>query len=143
MKATLASLSCIFLATAAMAQRIAIGYPADGTAVIAGSNILLEVDRPNSLSASAEVAIVVGIQSCNNGPCNPPDLLGSILYNGPFHPQFQPGVFTKPPHQNYTVTIPQTIAQGPALLSVYHVALIGASQSIPFTETQTITLNVL
>ncbi len=59
-------------------------------------------------------------------PCFPPaDDLGTILFNGPFNPQFEnlPPLFVQ--HENYTVTVPASLPTGPAQLSVFHVALVG------------------
>ena len=61
-------------------------------------------------------------------PCFPPaDALGTILFNGPFNPQFEnlPPLFVQ--HENYTVTVPASLPTGPAQLSVFHVALVGVS----------------
>ncbi|KAF8075233.1 hypothetical protein FPV67DRAFT_1446175 [Lyophyllum atratum] len=139
---TLAALST-FLA-AASAQSIAIGFPADGVSVQAGSKVVVEIDRPNSLSGSTEVAIVIGLQSCATSPCRPvTDGMGTVLYNGGYKPQYQqnaPG--HKPPHQNFTVLIPSNTAKGKAQLGVTHVSLIGAGLA-PFLETRNITLNVV
>ena len=76
---------------------------------------------------SIEVALVIAVNPCG-GPChNPPgDALGTILFNGPWNPQFQ----TSPPFgplQNFTLTLPSTLPAGPAQLAVFHVALIGVS----------------
>ncbi|KAJ7023070.1 hypothetical protein C8F04DRAFT_970561 [Mycena alexandri] len=116
------------LATTAFAQSAAIGAPADGSSVQAGSNITVEVDRPDTLTGSTEVAVVIGFLSCNGRPACPAasEVLGSILYNGPFNPQFVTGV-SRPPHQNFTVTIPSTFPSGPAQLAVSHFSLVGVS----------------
>ncbi|KAF4617367.1 hypothetical protein D9613_006158 [Agrocybe pediades] len=131
------------LSISALSQTIAIGAPADLSSVHAGSNLNVEVDRPNSLSGSTEVAIVIAINSCHNTTCVPPDaILGSILYNGPYKPALQNAAPFKPPHQNFTVKIPESLQKGRAQLAVYHVALIGAGPA-PFTETRNVTLNIL
>ncbi|KAJ6629323.1 hypothetical protein B0H10DRAFT_1776580 [Mycena sp. CBHHK59/15] len=131
-------------ATTAFAQRVAIGAPADGASVTAGSNITVEVDRPDTLSSSVEVAIVIGFNSCASRPCLPPsETIGTLLYNGPYDPEFHTNVsFSKPPHQNFTVTIPASAPNGEAQLSVTHFSLIGASLG-PFLEILNITLNVV
>ncbi|KAJ6551772.1 hypothetical protein B0H19DRAFT_882498, partial [Mycena capillaripes] len=132
------------LATSAFAQSAVIGAPADGTTVQAGSNITVEVDRPDTLTGSTEVAVVIGIFPCGstNSVCpGPSEVLGTILYNGPFNPQFQNDSRSKPPHQNFTVTIPDFIPTGKAQLGVAHFTLIGAGQ-FPFLETLNVTLNV-
>ncbi|KAJ7080584.1 hypothetical protein B0H15DRAFT_953455 [Mycena belliarum] len=133
------------LATTAFAQRIAIGAPLDGASVTAGSSITVEVDRPDTLTGSREVAIVIGFLSCSSFPasCPPPsEIIGSILYNGPYDPEFHTNVsFSKPPHQNFTVTVPPAARKGVAQLSVTHFSLVGAGP-FPFLETVNITVNV-
>ncbi|GLB41551.1 hypothetical protein LshimejAT787_1001510 [Lyophyllum shimeji] len=125
------------------AQSINIGYPQDGATVQAGSNLTVEIDRPNTLSGSTEIAVVIGVQSCASSPCHSPaDGLGNILYNGGYKPQYNQPPDSKPPHQNFTVTIPSTLAKGKALLGVAHMTLIGAGAA-PILETRNITLNVV
>ncbi|KAJ7588191.1 hypothetical protein C8J56DRAFT_785829 [Mycena floridula] len=108
------------------AQSVFIGFPSDGSTITAGTNMTVEVDRPDTLSGSEEVAIVIGFTSCSPN-CAAPDLiLGNILYNGPYAPKFQttaPG--SKPPHQNFTVTIPAAAQAGKAQLNLAHFFLLG------------------
>ncbi|TFK49566.1 hypothetical protein OE88DRAFT_1662087 [Heliocybe sulcata] len=132
------------LAASAMAQSIDIGAPANGSLVSSGTNIVVEVDRPDTLTGSQEVAIVIAIRSCFGGVCaNPADVLGSILYTGSFNPAFtsEPGTGSKPPHQNISVAIPSTLQSGPATLSVTHLSLVGAGP-FPLFEIKNVTLNV-
>ncbi|KAF5379412.1 hypothetical protein D9615_006538 [Tricholomella constricta] len=137
-------ISLTTLLAAVSAQRVSIGYPQDGASVKSGDSITVEVDRPNTLSGSTEVAIVIGLQSCPTIPCHSvEDGMGFILYNGGYNPQYHqnaPGF--KPPHQNFTVSIPSTAQKGKAQLGVTHVSLIGAGAS-PFLETLNVTLNVV
>ncbi|KAF8810215.1 hypothetical protein BYT27DRAFT_7135034 [Phlegmacium glaucopus] len=144
MKFTLVAALLAALTTTCYAQNINIGFPANGTSVTPGSTLVVEVDRPDSLTGSTEVAIVIAIESCGSKPCLAPGLvLGSILYNGPYNPQFQPTAPpSKPPHQNFTVTIPPALALAPAQLSVFHVSLVGAGPE-PLSETKAIVLNVV
>ncbi|KAF8878441.1 hypothetical protein BD779DRAFT_1474796 [Infundibulicybe gibba] len=130
-------------ATLVAAQNVAIGFPADGAAVTAGTNVTVEIDRPNSLSGSTEVAVVIGLQSCPTTDCaSPSSILGTILYNGPYSPAFQPGApGFKPPHQNFTVLIPSTAQKGRARLGVAHMSLIGAGLA-PFMETLNVSLTI-
>ncbi|KAF7304336.1 hypothetical protein HMN09_00835400 [Mycena chlorophos] len=127
------------------AQSIDIGAPADGSTVTAGSNVVVEVDRPDSLTGSTEVAIVIGLATCQSaGNCPAPlDFLGTILYNGPYSPEFQNNGSgpNKPPYQNFTVTIPAG-ASGPSQLNVLHLALVGASEGA-FLEAKNISLTVV
>ncbi|KAF9072346.1 hypothetical protein BDP27DRAFT_1382179 [Rhodocollybia butyracea] len=123
------------LTSASVAQNVAVGSPADGTSVPAGSNMTVRIDRPDSLSASEEVAVVMGLWSCGANPCpGPANVMGTILYNGPFNPQFSTPQNALPPHQNFTVAIPASFPKGPAQLGVAHVALIGAGLA-PFMQT--------
>ncbi|KAH9480686.1 hypothetical protein JR316_0007286 [Psilocybe cubensis] len=138
-------LSTIALCTvSAYAQGAVLSYPRDGDKFHAGSKFTVEVDRPNSLSGSTEVGVVIAVNSCNNGPCAPPTaILGQILYNGPFNPQYQASaVGYQTPGQNFSVTLPSDISKGPASLNVFHVALIGAGRAIPLTQTLNTTIIV-
>ncbi|KAG1809729.1 hypothetical protein EV424DRAFT_1349927 [Suillus variegatus] len=100
-------LSLALFVASAFAQGAVIGYPPQGLSVSPGSNLVVQVERPDTLTGSVEVAVVIGIQSCPGTPCiNPADYMGQILYN---------------------VQIPSSIASGTALLGVVHVTLVGAS----------------
>ncbi|KAG6809480.1 hypothetical protein H0H92_016087 [Tricholoma furcatifolium] len=127
MKFSLTSLIVALSAVSTVyAQGALIGYPPSGTTVSAGSNITVEIDRPNSLSSSTEVAVVIGLISCPTSPCRPvTDGVGTVLYNGPYHPALPPAGSGKPPHQNFTVTVPSDFPTGTAQLGVVHVTLIG------------------
>ncbi|KDQ54518.1 hypothetical protein JAAARDRAFT_38192 [Jaapia argillacea MUCL 33604] len=130
------------LALSALAQSISIGAPAQGSTVCAGCNIKVEVDRPNSLTGSEEVAIIIAMRSCNSGGCiSPEDALGNVLYTGPYNPQYSTTPDGKPPHQNFTVEVPTSFITGPATLSVTHFSLIGAGPE-PFLEFKNVTVHV-
>ncbi|EGN95797.1 hypothetical protein SERLA73DRAFT_142740 [Serpula lacrymans var. lacrymans S7.3] len=110
---------------AALAQGILFGSPAEGASVAAGSDLIVQLEKPNSLSSSVEVAVVIGIESCSNQPCPAPtDMMGQLLYNGPYNPvAHEPQL---PHYQNISVTIPASLAKGTAQLNILHVNLIGA-----------------
>ncbi|KAH0826866.1 hypothetical protein J3R83DRAFT_4404 [Lanmaoa asiatica] len=128
------SLFTLFLfATAVFAQGAVIGLPMAQQTVSAGDNLVVQVQRPNTLTGSEEVAVAIGLQSCPNRPCTPPSsFMGSILYNGPFDPVYHEPYL--PPYQNFTVQVPSSVATGTALIGVAHVTLIGAGL-YPFLET--------
>ncbi|KAJ7790372.1 hypothetical protein B0H13DRAFT_1615683 [Mycena leptocephala] len=131
-----------FLVVYAFAQGIRIGAPANGTTVRAGSKIIIEVDRPDTLTPSIEIAIVIGFLSCGAYPCpSPLDRIGTILYNGGYRPEWHNIPF-KPPHQNFTVTIPKATLPGKAELSVIHFTLVGAGPW-PLLESRNVTLVVV
>ncbi|KAJ8515600.1 hypothetical protein ONZ45_g7019 [Pleurotus djamor] len=136
-------LGSLFVGTA-LAQSALIGYPLPGDTISAGSNITIEVDRPNSLTGSTEVGISLSLQSCppERGCIASTDLLGPTLYAGSFHPDFSVSAPGKPPHQNFTVTIPSSFVKGTALLSLCHFSLVGAGP-FPLFETRNVTLNVV
>lgn len=82
----------------------------------------------NSFSNLKEVAIIIGLNSCNTTVCPPCDLLGSILYNGGYNPLLDmnpPG--RKPPYQNFSLSIAPSFKKGRAQLNIFHVALNGVS----------------
>ncbi|KAJ7598972.1 hypothetical protein C8J56DRAFT_769687 [Mycena floridula] len=125
------------------AQSVNIGFPADGAQVKAGQSLVVEVDRPDTISSSQEVAIVIGFSSCSSRCLPPLSSMGTVLYNGPYAPIFQPNqTVAKPPHQNFTVTIPTSATVGKAQLNLAHFLLLGASLG-PFLETRNISLNVV
>ncbi|KAF8218119.1 hypothetical protein K438DRAFT_1796335 [Mycena galopus ATCC 62051] len=137
-------LSLSALLTTAFAQSAYIGAPANGSTVHRGSNITVEIDRPDTLTGSTEIAIVIGLLFCGgtHSTCLPPSsTLGTILYSGGYDPEFYTGV-AKPPHQNFTVEIPSTAQVGKSQLGLAHFSLVGASEW-PVLETRNITLNVV
>ncbi|KAI0061527.1 hypothetical protein BV25DRAFT_1838998 [Artomyces pyxidatus] len=131
------------LAAAVSAQSITIGSPAVGTSITPGTNITVQVNRPNSLTGSQEVAIVISLAACA-GPCpDPADRLGSTLYAGSFNPQYpaNPRPWDQP-QQNFTVAVPAYLPAGPAQLSVVHLSLVAAGP-FPLFEIKNTTLNVV
>ncbi|KAI1794788.1 hypothetical protein LXA43DRAFT_86615 [Ganoderma leucocontextum] len=134
------------LAASAVAQRIQIGAPKNLAQVKPGSKITVEVDRPNSLTGSTEVAIAIGLWPCG-GPkgtskCASTDVsqvLGNVVYTGSFKPEYDSKAPTKPPHQNFEITVPSTFSSGQVSLGIAHLSLVGAGAS-PFYEFTNITL---
>ncbi|KAI8978859.1 hypothetical protein BD414DRAFT_516807 [Trametes punicea] len=150
MNAILYVLTFAYLALAALGQRIAIAAPAEWSTIQPGQNITVEVDRPMTLTGSQEVAIAIGIWPCAgsgsdaNRTCAEMDVtqvLGDVLYAGPYNPQLQQGQEEKPPYQNFTVTVPSTFTDGQVSLGVAHFSLVGAGP-MPFMEVANITLIV-
>ncbi|KAJ7748005.1 hypothetical protein B0H14DRAFT_2984388 [Mycena olivaceomarginata] len=122
------------LATTAFAQTISIQAPADGTTVQAGSSITVGVIQHIFIENLEEVALAIGLGAPNLAPA----IGGNILYNGPFNPQQQNGVFL----QDFTVTIPETASTGLMSLNVAHFTLRG-SINTPSIETVNVTLHVV
>ncbi|EPQ52422.1 hypothetical protein GLOTRDRAFT_140188 [Gloeophyllum trabeum ATCC 11539] len=121
-------------------QSVAIGYPPAGTTVAPGSNFTVQVDKPNSLTGSTDVSLIIALHACTTNASgalactSPAEEMGTILYSGPYAPQYTnaSGTGEKPPHQNFSVAVPATGFDGVALLSVGHVALVGAGNSPMF-----------
>ncbi|KAH7929598.1 hypothetical protein BV22DRAFT_1029212 [Leucogyrophana mollusca] len=134
-------LSLSLFAATALAQSAAIGYPPQGLSVSPGSSLTVQVERPNTLTGSEEVAVVIGLQSCTARPAciDPAELMGDILYNGPFAPVYHEP--QNPPYQNFTVQIPSSFQNGTALIGVAHVTLIGAGL-YPYLETLNRTITI-
>ncbi|GLB41549.1 hypothetical protein LshimejAT787_1001490 [Lyophyllum shimeji] len=134
--------SALVFIGAVNAQASYIGYPADGTSVKRGEQIVVQVVRPNSIMGSIEVGLAIGLQSCADRPCAPANqAIGTVLYHGPYDPEFheKPGM----PYQNFTVTVPTAdYFNGKAQLSVNRFHLIGAGP-YPVLESNNITLNVV
>ncbi|KDQ50551.1 hypothetical protein JAAARDRAFT_42009 [Jaapia argillacea MUCL 33604] len=129
------------LAVAALAQTISIASPADGATVSAGSTITVEVDKPNSLSSSQEVVLLISMLPCEPESCiDPASALGTVLYSGRYNPQYSSPPDQKPPHQVFDLEVPAWFRTGKATLSVTHLALIGAGPA-PILEYKTVTVN--
>ncbi|KII83237.1 hypothetical protein PLICRDRAFT_127414 [Plicaturopsis crispa FD-325 SS-3] len=137
-----ALLALPLLAASALAQSIEIGAPPAGTIAARGSTLTIEVDRPNSLTGSQEIALVIALEPCSTG-CRPPSsALGSILYSGAYNPEYSATPADgKPPHQNFTVQIPSGTQLGTNLLTVTHFSLVGAGP-YPLLEYRNITLAI-
>ncbi|KAJ6494013.1 hypothetical protein C8R47DRAFT_1043727 [Mycena vitilis] len=131
-----------FLVTSTLAQGIRIAAPANGATVSAGSAIVVDVERPDTLTPSTQLALAIGFSPCNSGACRTPlEELDTVLYNGTFDPQFRDDGDRNRPHQNFTVTIPVSAPRGTALLSVINFSLVGAV-SVPLLQALNITVQV-
>ncbi|KAH9057504.1 hypothetical protein EDB87DRAFT_1091365 [Lactarius vividus] len=138
-------LSLASLAVCAFAQTIEIGYPHHNMHIKPGKQFIVQVNRPDTLTSSREVAIVISLLQCpQNGHClKPSDDLGTTLYAGPYNPQF-PTTNTPQdvPQQNFTVKVPSSFKTGgTAQLAVTHLSLVGAGP-FPLFEIKNVTLKV-
>ncbi|KAL4931786.1 uncharacterized protein BDV17DRAFT_255322 [Aspergillus undulatus] len=129
------------LAATALAQNVFVNLP-NGKEIEAGSDVTVQVTRPNSLTGSTEIGIAIGIQSCPDHPCIDDDSsLGVELYTGSFSPAYH-DTGANIPYENFTVTIPEDTAAGRAVVGVAHAALVGASVW-PFFEVVNTTATVV
>ncbi|KAJ3551484.1 hypothetical protein NM688_g4678 [Phlebia brevispora] len=136
------------LVGSAFAQSAFIEAPAPGTDVTPGSNVTVTVWKPDSLTGSTDIAIVLSLQSCVGiapaGTCDGFDAsqdLGTILHYGPFDPEVEPPI-SLGFHENYTVTIPSSTPKGAAALLLTHLVLVGLGP-YPLLDISNITLNVV
>ncbi|KAL4903103.1 hypothetical protein BDW74DRAFT_179974 [Aspergillus multicolor] len=128
------------LAATALAQNAGLNLP-NGDELKAGSDVIVQVTRPNSLTGSTELAVAIGLQSCPNTECIESDeTLGSVLYHGEFKPAYHE--YYLPPYENFTVSIPESTAKGKAVVGIAHVALVGAS-NWPFLEVLNKTVTIV
>ena len=89
--------------------------------------------RPqNTLTGSEEVAVAIGLFPCGGtegqdscAAMNTTGVLGTVLYNGPYNPQYADGAPSLPPHQNFSIQVPSTFKSGQVSLGVAHFALVG------------------
>ncbi|KAI0695748.1 hypothetical protein C8T65DRAFT_664668 [Cerioporus squamosus] len=108
---TVASLALPF--TSSLAQSIMIGAPAEWTSVKPGESITVRIDRP---------------------------VLGSVVYNGPYDPEFHSDQPTLPHYQNFTVVVPSGFEPPQQIsVNVAHFTLIGA-EFMPYMEVRNVTL---
>ncbi|KAK2465747.1 hypothetical protein APHAL10511_002291 [Amanita phalloides] len=114
------------IATVSLAQNIVIGVPKPDTKIHAGSQFNVRIEKPDTLTNSLQIALVIAVASCANSYClTPRDGLGTVLYNGTFNPQFRTGS-SLPPYQDFDVTMPSYFPTGATQLNVANFELIGA-----------------
>ena len=54
-------------------------------------------------------------------------MLGDVVYTGSYKPQYDSKAPTKPPHQNFDITIPSSFSKGEVSLGIAHLSLVGVS----------------
>ncbi|KAK2465738.1 hypothetical protein APHAL10511_002282 [Amanita phalloides] len=120
------SLAPVFILPAiSLAQDIVIGAPKPCASVHAGRQLSVRIEKPNSLTGSEEVALVIGLATCADLPCaKPKAILGEILYKGPFDPKYHRPEL--PPYQDFVVTIPSDFPKGAAQLNAVNFQLEAA-----------------
>ncbi|KAJ5555950.1 hypothetical protein N7513_003592 [Penicillium frequentans] len=104
----------------ALAQNAAIGLPTPNQTVAPGSNIIVQIQRPNSLTGSTEMAVAIGLVSCLHRVFQPTsNIMGSI---------------------NFTVTVPFAFAAGQAQVNVAHATLLGAG---PYPDLESLNQTII
>ncbi|KAJ7763748.1 hypothetical protein B0H16DRAFT_1883657, partial [Mycena metata] len=133
----------VFLATSALAQSIVVDAPRPGANIpLTSTNLTVQIERPDTLSASKEVSVAIGYKLCDvDEGCG---LGAQLLYNGPYNPTLHtPSIPDQPNfYQNFTFPSPFS-TPGPVELTVVHFFDIGAGENIPFVEAVSINLNIV
>lgn len=74
-----------------------------------------------------EIGIAIAIKHCSQDPCeDSSQALGAVLYAGTFNPVMDYDLGYS--YENYTLTVPDGIQSGPAVISVAHASLINVSE---------------
>ncbi|KAL0572861.1 hypothetical protein V5O48_009110 [Marasmius crinis-equi] len=148
MKFSTSALLAVVAATSVAAQQAHIAAPKNATDVKQGSDLMIEVARPNlqgpGSSFSEEVGIVLSYVACSDsGACVPPSQgTGKILYKGPYDPQPNLAFPSIPPHQNFTVKIPGDGVKGAAQIALTQFSLAG-NNLVPTTMFDIVHINVI
>ncbi|KAJ5737259.1 uncharacterized protein N7483_002384 [Penicillium malachiteum] len=115
-----------------MAQNAAIRLPVERQTVVARSDLIVQILRPNSLTNSKEMAVAIGFSFCANGSCSPAsENMGTVVYNGDFNPVSHEDFL--PPYQNFTISVPPGCKSGKGQINVAHATLVGA-ELYPYIE---------
>ncbi|KAH7926569.1 hypothetical protein BV22DRAFT_1008781 [Leucogyrophana mollusca] len=109
-----------------VASTIELGYPVDGSALIPGHNVTVQVVQPVSAQYPClQVGIALAVNGCIRGVCpDPAKEMGAVLYSGAWDPKQQAdgGVY-----QNFSVVIPMFLGgAGSGIFSLTHVCLLGS-----------------
>ncbi|KAJ7029292.1 hypothetical protein C8F04DRAFT_1288869 [Mycena alexandri] len=133
-------ISSLYIATV-WAQRSFNGSPAPSATIDFGSQLTVQVVRPNSIEGGIEVGIAIALLGCptnQEAVCpSPTGQLGEILFTGQFAPTSQAMAQI---YENFTVAVPPAAnfdgATGRAQLAVVRLYLIGAGPA-PNLESST------
>ncbi|KAJ7017674.1 hypothetical protein C8F04DRAFT_1200110 [Mycena alexandri] len=132
-----------FLATSALAQSIVVDAPRPGANIpLTSTNLTVQIERPDTLSASKEVSVAIGYKICDvDEGCGPG---AQLLYNGPYTPTQHTQTLPGQPsfYQKFTFPSP-FFTPGPVEITVVHFFDIGAGENIPFVETVNIDFNIV
>ncbi|ESK87151.1 hypothetical protein Moror_11844 [Moniliophthora roreri MCA 2997] len=123
-----------------LSQSIQIASPTAGETVSPGQIMTVQLAFPNSLTGVEHVSVVVSMLECAaECPQNAADSLGKPLFAGNYTPEYHEG--SKPPYQNFTVTVPEGSTADNGMLTVAHFMLLGASAQ-PILEYKNVTLTI-
>ncbi|KAH7915540.1 hypothetical protein BJ138DRAFT_1054630 [Hygrophoropsis aurantiaca] len=108
----------------AFADTIELGYPVDGSGLLPGHNVTVQVVQPQPYEPCLQVGIALAVNGCIREVCpDPSQQMGAVLYSGPWEPvqQADGGIY-----QNFSVSIPMFLGgAGSGIFSLTHVCLIG------------------
>ncbi|KAJ3552178.1 hypothetical protein NM688_g4290 [Phlebia brevispora] len=97
------------LVAGAVAQRLSIASPTNGTTVPVGSPFLVRLHQDNAQGVLQQVSVTIALTPCY-GPCGAPSTwpTGTVLYNGAFNPQYNSSLPAQVGlHEDFTFTLPE------------------------------------
>ncbi|EKM56268.1 uncharacterized protein PHACADRAFT_140896 [Phanerochaete carnosa HHB-10118-sp] len=108
------------LAACALAQRLHIQAPTAGQTVSGNGTLVVELEQDPSLGPLVQTSVLIAMNSCYD-VCGQPDQWGpaTVLYNGPFNPQWNTSVPEKGHYQDFTFQLPG-YQPGGAIVQVAH-----------------------
>ncbi|THG96673.1 hypothetical protein EW026_g5202 [Hermanssonia centrifuga] len=119
------------LAACAFAQRLSILEPTAEESITGGSPFTVELQQAGSLGPVQQVSVVIAVTSCYDVCSDPTQWgLGTVLYNGPFNPQYNSSAPQKGLFQDFTLTMPDFVNGGVAL-QVSHLLNVGGATLSP------------
>ncbi|PAV17832.1 hypothetical protein PNOK_0631800 [Pyrrhoderma noxium] len=130
------------LIAGAVAQTASVTEPRKGDTWTAGGDHLFTVARTidESTVGVTEIGIAIAIKHCSQDPCeDSSQALGAVLYAGTFNPVMDYDLGYS--YENYTLTVPDGIQSGPAVISVAHASLINGGPSL-FSEVVNTTITI-
>ncbi|KAJ3747222.1 hypothetical protein DFH05DRAFT_1457636 [Lentinula detonsa] len=138
MKSILILLSIFFLTV--HSQTITVLSPSSGSEITPGQNVTVQLAFGNSLTGVEHVSAVIAMINCAGAPCptDASDSLGIPLFAGNYTPQYHEQ--NLPPYENFTITVPGTLAAGTNMLTVAHFMLVGAS-AVPVLQFDNVTVS--
>ncbi|OCH86250.1 hypothetical protein OBBRIDRAFT_249953 [Obba rivulosa] len=120
----------VALAAGAAAQTASFLIPQPGATIAPGSTVTVQVHQDESTSDDVQLGIAIGLATCFSGTCanyDPAqDGMGTILYSGPFNPQFNSSDPEAGLQESFTLTFPGST--GPSVLSIAQMQAVGVNK---------------
>ncbi|EKM56237.1 uncharacterized protein PHACADRAFT_253253 [Phanerochaete carnosa HHB-10118-sp] len=130
------------LAACALAQRLHIQEPTAGQTVSGSGTIIVELEQDQSLGPLVQTSVLIAMNNCFD-VCSEPDQWGpaTVLYNGPFNPQFNSSAPEKGHYQDFAIQLPG-FQSGGAIIQVAHQFQEGGATLSNVFDYSTVQVNV-